>query len=113
MIPRRQVPLVLARARRRRTVTHHYQHSVAAVPAPHRSFSSSGSHESVTGMDENPTDSELMRLEEEYATLKVNWFPGHMVKATKVIREKLKQVLCAVGPGPKPSSIGRCLCVVT
>ncbi|CAM9474100.1 unnamed protein product [Ectocarpus sp. 8 AP-2014] len=92
MIPRRQAPLVLARARRRRTVTHRYQHSVAAVPAPHRSFSSSGSHESVTGMDENPTDSELMRLEEEYATLKVNWFPGHMVKATKVIREKLKQV---------------------
>ncbi|CAB1103283.1 unnamed protein product [Ectocarpus sp. CCAP 1310/34] len=92
MIPRRQVPLVLARARRRRAVTHRYQHSVAAVPTPHRSFSGSCSHESVTGMDENPTDSELMRLEEEYATLKVNWFPGHMVKATKVIREKLKQV---------------------
>ncbi|CBN77688.1 Mtg1, mitochondrial YlqF-like GTPase [Ectocarpus siliculosus] len=92
MIPRRQVPLVLAQARRCRTVTHRYQHSVAAVPAPRRSFSSTGSHESVTGMDENPTDSELMRLEEDYATLKVNWFPGHMVKATKVIREKLKQV---------------------
>ncbi|CAM9305618.1 unnamed protein product [Ectocarpus sp. 12 AP-2014] len=91
MIPKRQVPLVLARARRRRAVTHRYQHSAAAVPAPHRSFSSSGSHEYVTGIDENPTHSELM-LEEEYATLKVNWFPGHMVKATKVIREKLKQV---------------------
>lgn len=31
-------------------------------------------------------------LEDEYAKLKVNWFPGHMVKATKIIRDKLKQV---------------------
>lgn len=37
-------------------------------------------------------DDDLQQLEEEYATLKVNWFPGHMVKATKVIKEKLKQV---------------------
>lgn len=38
-----------------------------------------------------PDDSQ--ELEEEYAKLKVNWFPGHMVKATKIIRDKLKQVL--------------------
>lgn len=31
-------------------------------------------------------------LDKEFSTLKINWFPGHMVKATKVIREKLKQV---------------------
>lgn len=44
--------------------------------------------------EEGPADgSELLhQLEDEYSTLKVNWFPGHMVKATKVIREKLKQV---------------------
>ncbi|CAM9787139.1 unnamed protein product, partial [Laminaria digitata] len=37
----------------------------------------------------SPNDSQ--ELEDEYAKLKVNWFPGHMVKATKIIREKLKQ----------------------
>lgn len=112
MIPRRQVPLVLARARRRRAVTHRYQPSLAAVPTPHRSFSGSSGHESVTGVDENYPDGELLRLEGEYAALKVNWFPGHMVKATKVIREKLKQVLCALGPGSTSSVIHRTMFLV-
>ncbi|CAM9633066.1 unnamed protein product, partial [Scytosiphon promiscuus] len=44
----------------------------------------------VSGAEAN--DELLQQLEEEFSTLKVNWFPGHMVKATKVIREKLKQV---------------------
>lgn len=39
----------------------------------------------------------MLRLEDEFSTLKVNWFPGHMVKATKIIREKLKQV-CGLWP---------------
>lgn len=44
-------------------------------------------------------DEQLLQLENEYSTLKVNWFPGHMVKATKVIREKLKQVcVCTTFP---------------
>lgn len=42
-------------------------------------------------------DHDLQQLEEEYAKLKVNWFPGHMVKATKVIKEKLKQASEASG----------------
>lgn len=49
------------------------------------------------GPSAGPDDSQ--GLEDEYAKLKVNWFPGHMVKATKIIREKLKQVsalLCHV-----------------
>lgn len=43
------------------------------------------------GASAAPDDSQ--DLEDEYSKLKVNWFPGHMVKATKIIREKLKQVL--------------------
>lgn len=46
------------------------------------------------GQDEgSDIDDDLSHLEEEYSKLKVNWFPGHMVKATRIIREKLKQVL--------------------
>lgn len=40
----------------------------------------------------NASPDESQELEEEYAKLRVNWFPGHMVKATNIIREKLKQV---------------------
>lgn len=35
---------------------------------------------------------DLRAWEQEYADLKINWFPGHMVKATNSIREKLKHV---------------------
>ena len=42
--------------------------------------------------DERETDDNLSNLEDEYSKLKVNWFPGHMAKATRIIREKLKQV---------------------
>lgn len=49
---------------------------------------------SRVGQDEgSDIDDDLSHLEEEYSKLRVNWFPGHMVKATRIIREKLKQVL--------------------
>lgn len=35
---------------------------------------------------------DLRKWEPEYADLKINWFPGHMVKANNVIRDKLKHV---------------------
>lgn len=41
-------------------------------------------------------ETDIHAWENEYADLKVNWFPGHMVKATNAIREKLKHVSCGV-----------------
>lgn len=94
MIPARQMPLALATAGRRGTavvLTHRCQrqqqpHSTAAAPP---SWRSADKPPAAVGHD---PDRELLQLEDEYSTLKVNWFPGHMVKATKVIRDKLKQV---------------------
>lgn len=40
---------------------------------------------------------DLRKWEPEYADLKINWFPGHMVKANNVIRDKLKHVSQAGG----------------
>lgn len=93
MITTRQVPLALATASRRgTTVLMHrcqrqaHRQSSTAAPASQRS-----TDKPPPAVGHDP-DNELLQLEEEYSTLKVNWFPGHMVKATKVIREKLKQV---------------------
>lgn len=48
---------------------------------------------------------DLREWEPEYADLKINWFPGHMVKATNVIRDKLKHVSRGVTGGLR---CGRC-----
>lgn len=90
MIPARQVPLALATASRRGTVlTHGCQRQQRQPTSSQRSWTSTDKPSAAVGHD---PDKELLQLEDEYSTLKVNWFPGHMVKATKVIREKLKQV---------------------
>lgn len=88
MITRRQAPLALASAARRHGFSgpRVCQQSRPAVAAWARSCQTSR-------VAAEPPD-DLSHLEEEYGKLKVNWFPGHMVKATKIIREKLKQVWC-------------------
>ena len=88
--------MALATSRRGAILTHHcccqlrqQAQTAAGVAASQRRRESTA--KSSAEAREEPHD-ELLQLEEEYATLKVNWFPGHMVKATKIIREKLKQV---------------------
>ena len=112
MIPTRQVPLALATASRRGTVLMHrcqLQHQTLSASPTAAASPRSRSTNKPPPVGHDP-DKELLQLEDEYSTLKVNWFPGHMVKATKIIREKLKQV-CATPYSRSRCSWGpRCSC---
>lgn len=44
-----------------------------------------------------PDEADMSSWEDGHARLNVNWFPGHMVKATRIIREKLKHVRLVAG----------------
>ena len=95
MIQARHLPLAISTAGRRgmvlahRCQRQHQRYSTAAAAPASPSRKSRDKPPPAVGHE---PDEELLQLEDEYSTLKVNWFPGHMVKATKVIREKLKQV---------------------
>lgn len=87
MITRRQAPMVLAATRWRGACFLYRDQSSQASVIPTSLFSTKEA-DSAAGA----ADNDIRDMEADYAELKVNWFPGHMVKATKVIREKLKQV---------------------
>lgn len=102
MISTRRAPLALATGRRGAISAHCCRQrqqagtaAAAAAAASQRRRESTVARRPSAEACEEPHD-ELLRLEDEYSNLKVNWFPGHMVKATKIIREKLKQVCVRV-----------------